>query len=48
MKIFLGMHPAQMSTPYHQSVYQNNSITSDVVYSPKHNGICLYFARILR
>ena len=38
----------QMSTPYQQSIFQNNSFTSDIVYSSKHSGLCMYFARILR
>ena len=47
------MHPSQMSTPYPvgRPPYgdPNNSVIGGKMnYSGKHNGLCLYFARILR
>ncbi|XP_046570812.1 LOW QUALITY PROTEIN: nuclear pore complex protein Nup155-like, partial [Haliotis rubra] len=52
-----GMQPAHMSTPaphsFQQSFYQPGltslgSHSQEVIYSGKHNGICIYLSRILR
>jgi len=54
-----GMHPAQASTPMmygQQHMYPSMDVTmgagpgfmQNVTFSGKHNGICLYLARILR
>ncbi|XP_050400754.1 nuclear pore complex protein Nup155 isoform X1 [Patella vulgata] len=52
-----GMQPAHMSTPaqgYNQSYYQPSMMQpmggpmQDVMFSGKHNGICIYLGRILR
>ncbi|KAK3089178.1 hypothetical protein FSP39_001520 [Pinctada imbricata] len=52
----MALHPHQTSTPapgmgheyYHQVMPQGQNFTQDIIFSGKHNGICLYFARILR
>ncbi|XP_076083087.1 nuclear pore complex protein Nup155-like isoform X1 [Mytilus galloprovincialis] len=53
-----GLHPSQTSTPapgmgpggmhYHHQFNPTQNITHDIVFSGKHNGICLYLSRILR
>ncbi|ESO88145.1 hypothetical protein LOTGIDRAFT_234706 [Lottia gigantea] len=55
-----GMHPAHMSTPapgFNQSYFQPSMMGNistgggplqDILYSGKHNGICIYLGRILR
>jgi hypothetical protein len=52
----LGMHPNQASTPmqfdnqpmYHQQSDGLPRFMKNISFSGKHNGICLYLARILR
>lgn len=57
MFLFTGLHPSQTSTPapgmgpgmyYHHPFSPSQNITSDIAFSGKHNGICLYLSRILR
>ncbi|XP_006889597.1 PREDICTED: nuclear pore complex protein Nup155-like isoform X2 [Elephantulus edwardii] len=49
-----GLHPSSMSTPLSAAVHPATQPTSlscmagpEMVYSGKHNGICIYFSRIM-
>ena len=47
----LGFQPGIVSTPYpnlNQSVAQSMNVVQEIMFSGKHNGLCLYLARILR
>ena len=54
--VFSGLHPHQTSTPapgmghgyFHPALTQGQNFTQDIIFSGKHNGICLYLARIIR